>query len=96
MDFFKTFLPAIIAMVKMVLDGLVKGEALSEHGKMALISAYVELSIWGQHFAADSDNELDDDAIEALLDSIVDTASEAGVELPELPLFDEEPEPPAN
>ena len=86
-EFLKLFLPALIGMAKMIADGALKGEALTDHGRRALLSAYVELSVWGQHLAADTENEYDDDAIEALLDMVIDTAEEAGLELPELPEF---------
>lgn len=86
-DFLKLFLPALIGMAKMIIDGAVKGEELTDHGKRVLVSAYVELSVWGQHLAADTENEYDDEAVESLLDMVVDTAEEAGLELPDLPEF---------
>lgn len=78
----KVMLPLLIELAKRAADAIVAGEKLPEHGKMAIKSAYYELSLWGEHFVVDTETEYDDMAVKDTIEFLADTAKEAGIELP--------------
>jgi len=81
-DVIKVFLPLIIEMASKAADALIADEKLPANGKMAILSAYYLLGLWGVKFAADTETEYDDMAVREVMEFLAETAKEAGLDLP--------------
>lgn len=75
-------LPFIIKSVQEILDAVTDGKKLKDHQVRALQTGYCELTIWGRHLAADTDNTYDDQAVEAVITSIKDLLEEGEFPVP--------------
>jgi hypothetical protein len=77
--------PLILAGVEKLADHYVKGENLNVDQKRILWNGYNLLSTFGTDIVNSTENTYDNAAVSKLLDFCIDTAGEAGLELPTIP-----------
>ena len=84
-DIFKAIFPVVLNGAKAVADSYVKGDELSLDQKKILWNAYNIAKTAPIHIVESSENEYDDQALDALVELMEDTLTEAGLPIPEIP-----------
>lgn len=84
-DWLNMLIPILIKAAKSAIDGFLGGEELTSEGKRAIYDAWVLSHHWVKEVVEDTETPYDDKALQMFWDLCVDTAEEAGFELPDVP-----------
>ena len=85
-DLFKVAFPTILSALKAIGDSQVKGENLSSEQLAYLYSGYVLIKTNFAKLVESTENEFDDEALNALAEFAADTLAEAGIQVPVIPV----------
>ncbi|KKL58518.1 hypothetical protein LCGC14_2224570 [marine sediment metagenome] len=88
-DLLEVALPLVLKAAQGLADGQVDGATLSAKQKQYLYTAYVAIQVHGVDLVSNTQNPYDDMGIEALAVFAKDTLEEAGIRVPEIPVFED-------
>lgn len=88
-DLLEVALPLVLRAAQGLADSQVDGATLSAKQKQYLYTAYTAIKVHGVDLVANTQNPYDDMGIEALADFAKDTLEEAGIKVPDIPVFED-------
>lgn len=86
-DLVELVFPLVLTTAKSIADSQIKGEELTIDQQEAFYTAYVIIDVYGDKLVESTKNEYDDQTLQALKEVAADSLLEAGIDVPEIPVF---------